>query len=89
MCVSQIYEPDEGVEGINDAYWTMRAEAVPEDELDVPDGDRVIYLCHVSVNEGKHVRPLFLLKIVVENSSLLCRTQCDRLVSNNCLPSAR
>ena len=58
MCVSQIYEPDEGVEGINDAYWTMRAEAVPEDELDVPDGDRVIYLCHVSVNEGKHVRPL-------------------------------
>lgn len=43
------------MESINDNYWTMRAEAVPEDEKSVPEGDRVIFLCHVSVNEGKHV----------------------------------
>lgn len=59
---AQVYETDsaEPVNSINDTYWTMRAEAVPEDELDIPEGDRIIFLCHVSVNEGKHVRILLL-----------------------------
>ena len=55
----QVYETDslEPVNSINDTYWTIRAEAVPEDELAIPEGDRILFLCHVSVNEGKHVSP--------------------------------
>lgn len=46
---------DEPISKINDSYWVMRAEAVPEDELEEAEDDLTIHVGHVSVTEGKHV----------------------------------
>ena len=42
-------------ESVNDQYWTYRAEAIPEEELNLQEGEQVIYLCHVSIKDDKRV----------------------------------
>lgn len=43
----QIFHADEKTDTIDDRYWTVRAEAVPEEELDPPENSRKIYVAHV------------------------------------------
>ena len=45
---------------MNDSYWTYRAEAVPEEELNLKEGEQVLFLCHVSMKEDKRVRHIKL-----------------------------
>ena len=62
MCllVLQIFEEDSD-ESMNDSYWTYRAEAIPEEELNLKEGEQVLFLCHVSMKEDKRVRLLTAL----------------------------
>ena len=53
----QIFEEDSD-ESMNDSYWTYRAEAIPEEELNLKEGEQVLFLCHVSMKEDKRVRHL-------------------------------
>ena len=52
--IVQILKED-SEEALNDAYWTYRAEAIPEDELNLQEGEQVLFLCHVSMKEDKRV----------------------------------
>jgi hypothetical protein len=54
----QVYdsECDDLVTQFDDTYWIYRAEAIPQEELDLAEGDRVLYLCHVSLKDDKRVR---------------------------------
>lgn len=45
-------------DSVNDNYWTYRAEAIPEDELNLKEGEQVLFLCHVSMKEDKRVSSL-------------------------------
>lgn len=38
-------DPDENIEAINDAYWNLRAEVVPDDEVS-KEGERLIHVYH-------------------------------------------
>lgn len=52
----QIFDEDSD-ESMNDSYWTYRAEAVPEEELNLKEGEQILFLCHVSMKkEDKRVR---------------------------------
>ena len=54
MCYLQILAEDSD-ESMNDTYWTYRAEAIPEEELNLKEDEQVLLLCHVSMKEDKRV----------------------------------
>uniref|UniRef100_A0A0E0LHG4 ubiquitinyl hydrolase 1 n=1 Tax=Oryza punctata TaxID=4537 RepID=A0A0E0LHG4_ORYPU len=43
---SKIFAPNEKIENINDQYWTLRAEEVPEEEKNLGPFDRLIHVYH-------------------------------------------
>lgn len=44
------------IEHINDAYWQLRAEAIPEDQLEVPEQDQLLYVYHCTLDQQAQVR---------------------------------
>ncbi|KVI05076.1 hypothetical protein Ccrd_016566 [Cynara cardunculus var. scolymus] len=42
----QIFPLNEKIENINDQYWTLRAEEIPEEEKDLDSQDRLIHVYH-------------------------------------------
>lgn len=50
----QILDEDSD-EQMNDTYWQYRAEAIPDEELNIKEGELVLFLCHVSMKEDKRV----------------------------------
>ena len=54
-CLTQVIVEKEDIEGINDAYWQLRAEAIPEDQLSIPEQDRLIPLYHFSCDQQSTV----------------------------------
>lgn len=44
--VFKVCDPEENIETINDAYWNLRAEVIPEDQLVVKEGERLIHVYH-------------------------------------------
>jgi ubiquitin carboxyl-terminal hydrolase 7 len=42
----QVFAPNEKIENINDQYWTLRAEEVPEEEKNLGPFDRLIHVYH-------------------------------------------
>ena len=62
MC-AQIYQPDDLIDKINDGYWDLRAEAVPEEELDTaldPETDCLIHVYHFHQTFNHSVRIYFI-----------------------------
>ena len=44
--IYKVYGPEDTIESINDQYWTLRAEEVPEDQVEVGPTDRLIQVQH-------------------------------------------
>ena len=44
------------IENINDAYWQLRAEAIPEDQVEVPEQDQLLYVYHCTPDLQTQVR---------------------------------
>lgn len=44
----QVLEGSYRHDAINDHFWTVRAEAVPDDQLDPRDKDKLLQVCHVA-----------------------------------------
>lgn len=58
MCkclMTQVFEEKDDIEGINDAYWQLRAEAVPEDQLSVSEQDQLIHIAHFTCDQQSSV----------------------------------
>jgi len=53
--VVQVFDDKDDIDGINDAYWQLRAEAVPEDQLSVSEQDQLIQVCHFSCDQQTQV----------------------------------
>ncbi|XP_010917887.1 ubiquitin C-terminal hydrolase 12 isoform X2 [Elaeis guineensis] len=44
--IYKIFPPNEKIENINDQYWTLRAEEIPEEEKNLGPHDRLIHVYH-------------------------------------------
>ncbi|GKV41839.1 hypothetical protein SLEP1_g49320 [Rubroshorea leprosula] len=44
--IYKIFSPTEKIENINDQYWTLRAEEIPEEEKNLGPHDRLIHVYH-------------------------------------------
>ncbi|XP_031094460.1 ubiquitin carboxyl-terminal hydrolase 12-like [Ipomoea triloba] len=44
--IYKIFPPQERIENINDQYWTLRAEEIPEEEKNLGPQDRLIHVYH-------------------------------------------
>ncbi|CAL1386879.1 unnamed protein product [Linum trigynum] len=44
--IYKIFPPGEKIENINDQYWTLRAEEIPEEEKQIGPHDRLIHVYH-------------------------------------------
>uniref|UniRef100_J3NDH9 ubiquitinyl hydrolase 1 n=1 Tax=Oryza brachyantha TaxID=4533 RepID=J3NDH9_ORYBR len=44
--IYKIFPPHEKIENINDQYWTLRAEEIPEEETNLGPHDRLIHVYH-------------------------------------------
>jgi hypothetical protein len=53
--VVQVFDEKDDIEGINDQYWHLRAEAVPEDQLSVSEQDQLMHVYHFTCDQQSHV----------------------------------
>ena len=55
---SQVCEPAESISAMDDVYWNLRAEVVPEEQLqhNLGEGDRIIHVYHFN-QVGTRVSP--------------------------------
>ncbi|KAJ3669935.1 hypothetical protein LUZ60_010259 [Juncus effusus] len=44
--IYKVFSPNEKIEDINDQYWTLRAEEIPEEEKNLGPQDRLIHVYH-------------------------------------------
>ena len=51
----QVFGVEEGIDTINDTYWTLRVEATPTDQLQLMPHDRLIHVYHVTLDTQQHV----------------------------------
>jgi len=65
--IYQIFPLLEKIENINDQYWTLRAEEIPEEEKNIGSNDRLIHVYHLmkDINQTQQIQnfgdPFFLL----------------------------
>ncbi|KAI4384336.1 hypothetical protein MLD38_002507 [Melastoma candidum] len=64
--IYKIFPPSEKIENINDQYWTLRAEEIPEEEKNTGPDDRLIHVYHfmkdTSQNQAQNFgEPFFLV----------------------------
>ncbi|XP_057843472.2 ubiquitin C-terminal hydrolase 13 isoform X2 [Cryptomeria japonica] len=65
--IYKIFPLDEKVENINDFYWTLRAEEIPEEEKNLGPNDRLIHVYHFKKDASRNDmvknfgEPFFLL----------------------------
>ncbi|XP_039139538.1 ubiquitin carboxyl-terminal hydrolase 13-like isoform X1 [Dioscorea cayenensis subsp. rotundata] len=50
--IYKIFIPSEKIENINDQYWTLRAEEIPEEEKNLGPQDRLIHVYHFTKDAG-------------------------------------
>ncbi|KAF8694589.1 hypothetical protein HU200_038118 [Digitaria exilis] len=64
--IYKIFPPLEKIENINDQYWTLRAEEIPEEEKNIGPNDRLIHVYHFmkDINQAQQIQnfgdPFFL-----------------------------
>ena len=66
-CQMQVFDEKEDIENMNDQYWQLRAEAVPEEQRSMSEQDQLIPVSHFSSSSdqsstvsGMHIPLLFL-----------------------------
>lgn len=47
-CCAQIMHPNDDIAHVDDTYWRLRAEFVPEDEIELREGERLLHCYHMS-----------------------------------------
>ncbi|XP_038701644.1 ubiquitin carboxyl-terminal hydrolase 13-like isoform X2 [Tripterygium wilfordii] len=52
--IYKIFPPNEKIENINDQYWTLRAEEIPEEEKNICPQDRLIHVCHFTKDSAQN-----------------------------------
>ncbi|KAI5560637.1 hypothetical protein POPTR_016G064100v4 [Populus trichocarpa] len=52
--IYKIFPPNEKIENINDQYWTLRAEEIPEEEKNLGPQDRLIHVYHFTKESGQN-----------------------------------
>ena len=70
-----MFDEKDDIEGINDAYWHLRAEAIPEDQLDMPEQDQLLYVYHCAADQPVQVPALVWLEYW-ENCMLCLHVLC-------------
>eukprot|EP00798_Chlamydomonas_sp_ICE-L_P022133 gene22133-29195_t len=57
----KVYESDEGIETINDGYWKLRVEVIPEDQMPdaLQEGDQIIHVYHMKMDQGTSIVTCF------------------------------
>lgn len=56
-----MFAADEKIDTIDDRYWQVRAEPVPQEEMDPPQSTRRIHAYHVNPDATNNVRVALLL----------------------------
>ncbi|XP_010519991.1 PREDICTED: ubiquitin carboxyl-terminal hydrolase 12-like [Tarenaya hassleriana] len=52
--IYKIFPMTEKIENINDQYWTLRAEEIPEEEKNIGPNDRLIHVYHFTKESGQN-----------------------------------
>ncbi|KAJ6847904.1 ubiquitin carboxyl-terminal hydrolase 12-like [Iris pallida] len=52
--IYKIFPPTEKIENINDQYWTLRAEEIPEEEKNLAPHDRLIHVYHFMIDPNQN-----------------------------------
>ncbi|XP_074282078.1 ubiquitin C-terminal hydrolase 12 isoform X1 [Silene latifolia] len=52
--IYKIFPPNEKIENINDQYWTLRAEEIPEEEKNLEPHDRLIHVYHFTKDAAQN-----------------------------------
>nr|QEP51817.1 ubiquitin carboxyl-terminal hydrolase 12-like protein [Pinus massoniana] len=52
--IYKIFSINEKIENINDQYWTLRAEEIPEEERNLSPGDRLIHVYHFNKDSSQN-----------------------------------
>ncbi|KAL0743878.1 hypothetical protein Bca4012_085391 [Brassica carinata] len=52
--IYKIFSSTERIENINDQYWTLRAEEIPEEEKNIGPTDRLIHVYHFTKEAGQN-----------------------------------
>ncbi|XP_057431972.1 ubiquitin C-terminal hydrolase 12-like isoform X4 [Lotus japonicus] len=52
--IYKVFPPNEKIENINDQYWTLRAEEIPEEEKNVGPHDRLIHVYHFTKDTAQN-----------------------------------
>nr|DAD47220.1 TPA_asm: hypothetical protein HUJ06_017157 [Nelumbo nucifera] len=52
--IYKIFPPNEKIENINDQYWTLRAEEIPEEEKNLGPHDRLIHVYHFTKDASQN-----------------------------------
>ncbi|KAK1263147.1 Ubiquitin carboxyl-terminal hydrolase 13 [Acorus gramineus] len=52
--IYKIFPPTEKIENINDQYWTLRAEEIPEEEKNLAPHDRLIHVYHFTKDAAQN-----------------------------------
>ncbi|KAK9279617.1 hypothetical protein L1049_013296 [Liquidambar formosana] len=52
--IYKIFPPNEKIENINDQYWTLRAEEIPEEEKNLGPHDRLIHVYHFTKDTAQN-----------------------------------
>ncbi|KAJ7960361.1 ubiquitin carboxyl-terminal hydrolase 12 [Quillaja saponaria] len=73
--IYKVFPPNEKIENINDQYWTLRAEEIPEEEKNLGPHDRLIHVYHFTKDTAQNQmqiqnfgEPFFL--VIHENETL-------------------
>ncbi|KAG5053183.1 hypothetical protein JHK87_005381 [Glycine soja] len=52
--IYKVFPPNEKIESINDQYWTLRAEEIPEEEKNLGPHDRLIHVYHFTKDTAQN-----------------------------------
>ncbi|KAJ1410275.1 Ubiquitin specific protease, conserved site [Sesbania bispinosa] len=52
--IYKVFPPNEKIENINDQYWTLRAEEIPEEEKNLGQHDRLIHVYHFTKDTAQN-----------------------------------
>ncbi|XP_028806102.1 ubiquitin carboxyl-terminal hydrolase 12 isoform X1 [Neltuma alba] len=52
--IYKVFPPSEKIENINDQYWTLRAEEIPEEEKNLGPHDRLIHVYHFNKDTAQN-----------------------------------
>ena len=56
--IYKTYDENDKIESINDQYWTLRAEAISEEERNLSEKDKLIHVYHFQTRDNGHASPM-------------------------------